>query len=191
MKTIVMTIMLLFATGCTLHQKSTLSKVEITQKVDSLMDEVEKFALKAEFDALKHGRKLTNVEISYAKSLGIKHPEKVRVQFTKDFPIPQNKEVLKGFKELGYDSIFLAGVTYGHGVFIKPSWLPNWLYNKDAILAHELVHVRQVEEAKNYKSFMRKYLIQAFTHEYFEIPYEKEAYQETEKFKGFDLEGKK
>ena len=80
----------------------------------------------------------------------------------------------------------MAGVTYGHGIFIKPSWLPNWVYDKDAILAHELVHVRQVEESKNYKSFVRKYLIQAFSNEYFNIPYEHEAYESMKNFKGFD-----
>jgi len=178
---------LLLMTGCTLHQKSTLSKTEITQGVDDLMDEVYKFSLKSEAYALQHGRKLTINEVKYAKSIGIQYPEKVRVLFTENFPVPQNKEVLKGFKDLGFDSILVAGVTYGYGIFIKPYWL----VSKEYVLAHELIHVRQVEQAKNFKIQIRNYLIQAFSYEYFEMPYENEAYQETENFKGFDLEGKK
>ena len=186
MKIIIVVVIFLFASGCTLHQKSSLGKTEVTQKVDNIMDEVYTFVLKSEKYAQEYGRKLTDNELKYAKAIGLKYPEKVRVVFSSDFPVPTNKEVLKGFKELGYDSILVAGVTYGHGIFIKPSWLPNWLYNKDAILAHELIHVRQVEKDESYKIFIRKYLIQAFSHEYFDIPYEKEAYHETEKFKGFD-----
>jgi len=185
---IIIAMIFLFISGCTLHQKNIMSQKEITQRVDNLMTEVYKFALSSESYVHEHGRQLTENELKYAKSIGIKYPEKIRVLLTKNFPVPQNKEVLNGFKELGYDSILVAGVTYGHSIFIKPSWLPNWLYNKDAILAHELVHVRQVEETKNYKNFLRTYLIQAFTHEYFKIPYEQEAYESMKKFKGFDNE---
>ena len=188
MKEIIIALMFVFMSGCTLHHKSPMSKVEVTQKVDNLMDEVYKFAHKSELYAQQHGRKLTPNEVNYAKSLGIKHPEKIRVFMTKELPVPENKEVLKGFKELGYDSAFVAGVTYGYGIFIKPSWLPKWLYDTDAILAHELVHVRQVEEAQNYKVFLRRYLIQAFSYEYFAMPYENEAFKSMEKFKGFDSE---
>ena len=186
MKIMIVTVMLLLMTGCTLHQKSTLSKTEITQKVDRLMNEVEKFALKSESNALKHGRKLTDAEMIYAKSMGIKYPEKVRVLYTFDFPVPQNKEVLKGFQELGYDSFFVTGVTYRYGIYIKPRW---WT-NQEHVLAHELIHVRQVEQAKGYRDFLRKYLIQAFTHEYFDIPYEHEAYSKTEAFNGFEKTNK-
>jgi len=101
---------------------------------------------------------------------------------TSDFPVPNNKEVLKGFKELGFDSIFVAGVTYRYGIYIKSSWL----VSKEYVLAHELIHVRQVEKTNNFKKYMRTYLIQAFSYEYIEMPLEKEAYKETEKFKGFD-----
>jgi len=178
--------MLLLLTGCTLHQKSTLGKTEITQKVDRLMDEVYKFAVKSEAYALENGRALTILELKYAKTIGIKHPEKVRVFYTADLPVPTNIEVLKGFKELGYDSVFVAGVTYRYGIFIKKNWFINMLTNKNSILAHELVHVRQVEESTNYKNFIKIYLIQAFSNEYFAIPYEHQAYKETENFKGFN-----
>jgi len=182
MKIFIMTMILLFISGCTLHQKSTLSKVQIIEKVDKLMDEVYAFALKSEAYALEHGRKLAPNEMKYAKSIGVKHPEKVRVMITSNFPVPTNKEVLKGFKELGFDSMFVAGITYRYGIYIKSSWL----VSKEYVLAHELIHVRQVEKTGNWKEYTRKYLIQAFMYEYFEMPYEHEAYKETEKFKGFD-----
>ena len=182
MKTFLVSMILLFTSGCTLHQKSILTKTEITQKVDALMDEVLVFARKSESYALVHGRKLTVNELKYAKSIGVKHPEKVRVIVTSDFPVPTNKEVLKGFKELGFDSMFVAGITYRYGIYIKSSWL----VSKEYVLAHELIHVRQVEETGNWKKYTRQYLIQAFSYEYFEMPYEHEAYKKTEEFKGFD-----
>lgn len=182
MKTFLVVMILVFTSGCTLHQKSTLSKTQIIQKVDTLMDEVLVFALKSEAYALEHGRELTINEIKYAKSIGVKHPEKVRVMVTSDFPVPTNKEVFKGFKELGFDSMFVAGITYRYGIYIKSSWL----VSKEYVLAHELIHVRQVEKTDNWKKYTRQYLIQAFSYEYFEMPYEHEAYKETENFKGFD-----
>jgi len=182
MKIFLLLALLFFTTGCTLHQKSTLSKVQITEKVDKLIDEVLVFALKSEAYALEHGRKLTVSETKYAKSIGVKHPEKVRVMISSDFPVPTNKEVLKGFKELGFDSMLVAGVTYRYGIYIKSSWL----VSKEYVLAHELIHVRQVEKTNNWKKYLRQYLIQAFSYEYFEMPYEHEAYKTTENFKGFD-----
>jgi hypothetical protein len=161
-----------------------LSKIEVTQKVDKLMDEVYKFALKSEDYALKHGRELTVNELKYAKSIGVKHPEKVRVMIMSDFPVPTHEGVLEGFKELGFDSMFVAGITYRYGIYIKSSWL----VSKEYVLAHELIHVRQVEKTNNWKKHTRQYLIQAFSYEYFEMPYEHEAYKETENFKGFELE---
>jgi hypothetical protein len=186
MKIFIMVMTLLFVSGCTLHQKSTLTPTQITSKVDKLMDEVYKFALKSEAYALKHGRKLTTNEMKYAKYIGVKHSEKVRVLFTSDFPVPENKEVLKGFKELGFDSMLVGGVTYRYGIFIKDSWFMNIFGDLEYILSHELIHVRQVEKTNNWKTYTRQYLIQAFSYEYFEIPYEHEAYKETEDFKGFD-----
>jgi len=67
---------ILFIYGCRLHQKSTLSKVQVIKKVDKLMDEVNAFALKSEAYALEHGRELTANEMKYAKSIGVKHPKK-------------------------------------------------------------------------------------------------------------------
>lgn len=181
MKTLVLVTLLLFTTGCTLHHKSTLTPTQITQKVDRFMDEVYVFARNSEKYALEHGRKLTDAEKAYATSIGIKEPQKVRVVMTSDFPVPKNKEVLKGFKELGYDSPLIVGVTYGHGIYIKSSWL----YDENAILAHELMHVRQVEKAKSYRAFLRKYLMQAYRYEYFKMPYEHEAFELTKDFKSF------
>ena len=85
-------------TGCTLHQKSSLGKTEVIQKVDNIMDDVYVFALKSEAYAQKHGRKLTVNELRYAKSIGLRHPEKIRILLTSDFPVPMNKEVLNSFK---------------------------------------------------------------------------------------------
>jgi hypothetical protein len=181
MKIFILAIMLISISGCTLHQKSTLSKVQITEKVDNLMDGVLAFALKSESHALEHGRKLTVSETKYAKSIGVKYPEKVRVMISSDFPVPMNKEVLKGFKELGFDSMFVTGITYRYGIYIKSSWL----ISKEYVLAHELIHVRQIEKTDNWKKYLRQYLIQAFSYEYFKMPYEHEAYKETENFKGF------
>jgi len=49
-------------------------------------------------------------------------------------------------------------------------------------MAHELMHVRQVQEAGGFEPFLRNYLREVLTHGYRQAPYEIEAYAVNERY---------
>ena len=143
-------------------------------KVDAILDKAMAFQKTSEATALSEGRQLTKDEAEYAKQLGIKHPEKIRITHQWRFPKPLDEALLVEFNQLGFGSLLEGGRTNGYGIFIKP-----YFPNKSAIIRHELVHVKQAE-SMGLRPFTRQYLIEAMTYDYFDIPLETEAFNQTE-----------
>lgn len=89
---------------------------------------------------LSEGRKLSDSEIKLAKSISVSNPENIRIIVTEEFPVPSNPDLYEVFQTYEIDSSNTAGMVLGYAVFIKPG------YEDDIqLLAHEFVHVHQVE----------------------------------------------
>lgn len=115
------------------------------------------------------GRKLSDAEIVLANSLSVKNPERIRVLVTSDFPVPSNENLYTALQNHGFVFADSAGMTLGHAVFLKPE------YEDDIqLLAHEFVHVAQVEE-HGLRPFLVSYLAQLRMHGYIDSPIESEA----------------
>ena len=116
------------------------------------------------------GRLLTAKEQAIANKLGIVHPEQVRVVIAKNFPLPQDPELRKNAQSYGMGNPFVAGFTLGHIILLKPD------YAKDkTLLAHELVHVNQVERMGQ-DAFVKRYITEMEMVGYRHSPLELEAY---------------
>lgn len=144
-----------------------------TQRVDAILGAAVAFVKESEKVALEKGRELEEEEVKYALSLGIEHPEKIRIKYQFSLPRPQGAELLAEFNKLGFGSFFEGGRTNGYGIFIK-SYFPN----KKSIIQHELFHVKQMEDM-GLKIFIKQYLKQAMTYDYFSMPIEVEAFNKT------------
>ncbi len=147
---------------------------ETIRKVDTILYKAMMFQKSSEKIALSEGRELTKDEARYAVELGIKHPEKIRIQYQWSLPKPHDKELLIEFNKLGFGSLFEGGRTSGYGIYVK-SYFPY----KSSIIRHELVHVKQAE-SMGLRPFTRQYLIEAMTYDYFDMPLEAEAFNKTE-----------
>ena len=116
------------------------------------------------------GRGLTAQEQAIAHMLGVIHTEQVRVIVTHDFPLPQDPILRKAAEGYGMSSPFAGGFTLGHTILLKPDYA-----KEKYILAHELVHISQVERMGR-EAFVRRYLTEMEMLGYIRSPLELEAY---------------
>ena len=173
---------IIFSSGCvsvkplTELEKSNLDNPpqKIVAEVDAVIDAAVKFIDRSESKAVLGGRTLNPTETQYALELGIKSPEKVHIKVQKEFPVPEDSALLNEFEKLGFGSRFEGGRTNGYGIFLKPKYSEN-----QSIIEHELVHVLQMERMGK-RAFLRKYLLEAKTVNYFNMPLEVEAFEKTE-----------
>jgi hypothetical protein len=117
----------------------------------------------------QRGRPLTEEEAALARSKGVQHPEQVRVVVEKQFPQPADPGLRAKLQFLGLGSKAIGGLTMGYAILLKPQYA-----TKRWILAHELVHVRQLEQMGSAK-FMRRYFTETKMLGYARTPLELEA----------------
>ena len=146
---------------------------DTTIRVETILDPAVMFVERNETIALNSGRPLTTEEIQYAKKLGVQNPERVRVEYRWNFPKPNDPTLSAELGELGFGSVFEGGRATGYGIFVKP-----YMFDKDMIIRHELVHVLQMERL-GVAAFVKQYLEEAMTYEYHSMPLEREAFEAT------------
>jgi len=147
---------------------------ELLQRIEPLVQPSIDFADRNERYAFDNGVELTVEEKKLAVKIGIKNVDKVRVDYVDEFPFPKNQYLVTLARKHGFDSPFLAGMTYGYGVYIRSG--------HEFILPHELVHVRQFEEL-GIEKFMRRYLLELTVMGYRSAPLEVKAYIEAKSYK--------
>ena len=94
---------------------------------------------------LKAGIPLNEKEILLASKIGIKHPEKVRIVYVDQVPYPYENLALKIFGEavgLIGEGIINNAQVFGYSIYARRDFVLN-----RPKLAHELVHVLQIERA--------------------------------------------
>ena len=126
--------------------------IAVKQKQDQLAPLALDWFKEVESKFLKKGRLLTDKEIAMAKSIGVKHPEHVRVIILTDFPSPGNKKLLTETKNYGFGNSAESGRTMGYVVMLKARFK-----NERRVLAHELAHVAQ-QERMGVKNFFRRFI---------------------------------
>jgi hypothetical protein len=87
----------------------------------------------------------------------------------KQFPQPADPDLRAKLQFLGLGSKAIGGLTMGHAILLKPKYA-----TKRWILAHELVHVRQLEQMGSAK-FMRRYFTETKMLGYARTPLQLEA----------------
>lgn len=117
-----------------------------------------------------------------AAEIGIKHPEKVRLVFVDEVPFPTENPEIK-----------LAGETFG---FIGPGIVNNaqafgytvWVRKGFTLdrprLAHELVHVWQIERSTSFAAYAGQYVSELIQHGHDKSPLELEAYEANQRYAG-------
>jgi hypothetical protein len=115
------------------------------------------------------GRALTSMEINLAQTVGVAHPEEVRILSVPRVPLPPHPRVKQLARVVGLLNADTAGLTAGYGVIVRRDCANNL-----RLLAHEFVHVAQYERLGR-EGFLQEYIQQIATHGYLNAPFEQEA----------------
>lgn len=103
------------------------------------------WAYETDRKGLEMGTPLNEKELLLAAEIGIKHPEKVRIVYVDEVPFPYENVALKVFGEavgLVGEGIINNAQVFGYSIYARKGFVLN-----RPKLAHELVHVLQVERA--------------------------------------------
>lgn len=118
---------------------------------------------------LREGRALTANEDLIANTVGVTQSHRVRLLIADELPKPPAGPLRDAAMQTGLFAPGIVGMTFGHGIVICRGHLSAWL------LAHELRHVAQYEQAGSVLAFLETYLAQIVNVGYTDAPLEIDA----------------
>lgn len=146
---------------------------------DVLLPQYITWAYEIDKKGLEVGVPLNERELLLASEIGIAHPEKVRVIYVDEVPFPYENFALKTLGEvLGFvgEGVINNAQAFGYSIYVRKGYELN-----RPKLAHELVHVLQIENAS-----LDKIITQHFSdlaaYGYDGAPLEVEAYEANKKY---------
>jgi hypothetical protein len=119
---------------------------------------------------LRDGLSLSPAQAADAKSIGVAHPEKVRLLRVALVPKPEHPGLRAAAEVTQLISPHTAGLTMRYGIFIRED-----CWGARLLVAHELVHTSQYERLGGFQQFLQKYLYECITIGYPAAPMEQEA----------------
>jgi hypothetical protein len=130
---------------------------DLAALMPSLLAPATAWAQAQEAAILMSGRPLDETEAALAVMVGVQHPARVRIKLVKDIPQPDTAELRGIATETKLIGPRTAGITFGHGIYIRLGCITNRL------VAHELRHVHQYEQFGSIGAFLAAYLDQIAT----------------------------
>jgi hypothetical protein len=150
-------------------------QAEIQALFPSLVAWVERMEAKA----LSEGTRLSELLKNTAAVLGIKGIGSVRICAVNAIPEPDNPRIVQLASGFGLSFAESAGMTFRRAIFVRHS------HSQDIhLLTHELVHVRQYEQAGSVAHYLQDYVKQLTDFGYQNMPLEREAVSETYRLLG-------
>ena len=154
-----------------------------TGQADPLADFLTKYVAWAETieaEGQERGTPLTAEQLELAKAVGIQHPKKVRLVYADTVPFPVEDPEMRAVGEsMGFIG---PGVINNAQAFGYTIWIRNGFTMDRPALAHELVHVMQIERSASFGAYAREYVPQLLEHGHSNMPLEVEAYEANRKF---------
>jgi hypothetical protein len=147
---------------------------------EKLLPQYISWAITTDQEGMKIGTPLDEKELLLAKEIGIKFPEKVRVIYVDEVPYPYENEHLKQMGlSLGFigDDIVNEAQVFGYSIYVRKDL--KFTFSK---LAHELVHVMQIERTGSFSVYCLQYLADLAKYGYRKAPLEVEAFKANIKY---------
>jgi hypothetical protein len=119
---------------------------------------------------LAAGAPLSQHGLSDAARIGISQPQRVRILYVPEIPIPQHPALRVAAEQTQLISPLTGGLTLRYGIFIRE----DCAYSR-AMVVHELGHTAQYERLGGFEPFLRQYLFECLTIGYPEAPMEQEV----------------
>ncbi|WP_337843355.1 hypothetical protein [Rheinheimera sp.] len=125
------------------------------------------------------GEALTEQQLQLARDIGIQQPERVRLVYVDEVPFPYHNLLLKIVGEaLGFigEGIINNAQVFGYSIYVRK----DYSLTKPR-LAHELVHVLQIERS-DLTTVVSQHFADLATYGYENSPLELEAYQANKRY---------
>jgi hypothetical protein len=120
-------------------------------------------------EILATGEPLTEQGLALARQVGVANPEKIRLSFVTQLPLPTDPMLRQAALQTGLLAPDMSGLTLGHGIYICNG------HNSPRLLSHECRHVHQYEQAGSIAAYLPKYLQQIVQFGYAYAPFEVDA----------------
>lgn len=117
----------------------------------------------------KVGVPLTELGVKIAREVGVRQPERIRIEFVDEFPLPDEQPLRDAAVHTGLFGPNMAGITFGHSVLIRRG------KESDRLFRHEFRHIQQYEQYGSIGAFLQEYLRQIAEVGYEEAPLELDA----------------
>jgi hypothetical protein len=134
------------------------------------------WAEKQERVILYEGLPLTPIQTADAITIGVAHPEKIRLMNVKSVPVPEQPDLRAAAEATQLISPYTAGLTLRYGIFIRADY-----WGDRRLVFHELVHALQYERLGGFQQFLQQYLFECITIGYPAAPMEQEAVMTTKR----------
>ena len=115
------------------------------------------------------GDPLSAPRLTMARTVGVTHPELIRIWNVPEIPVPADPELRHFAREQNLIGPGTFGLTLGYGIFLLKG------YADARLLLHEFRHVHQYEVAGSIAAFLPVYLQQIADFGYDNAPYELDA----------------
>jgi hypothetical protein len=158
------------------------SNEENNLSFEELIPQYISWAVTTDQNGVKTGIPLDEKELLLAEEIGVKFPEKVRVVYVDEVPFPYENKYLKQMGlSLGFigKGIVNEAQVFGYSIYVRKDL--SFTFGK---LAHELVHVMQIERADSFSVYVIQYLRDLAKYGYSKAPLEVEAFKANTKYGG-------
>ena len=159
--------------GLVVFHKDIVSKILVPQYIE--------WGYEIEAQGLRLGVPLDSEGLMLAKDIGIQSPEKIRIVYVDEVPFPHDNFALKVLGEaVGFigDNIINEAQAFGYSIYVRK----DYEFDKPS-LAHEIVHVLQIERA-NFEDVTFQHLSDLAKYGYDKAPLEVEAFEANKKYGG-------
>lgn len=119
---------------------------------------------------LGSGQPLSVRELADARVVGVVAPERVRLLYVPEIPLPEHPALRAAAEQTQLISPVTGGLTLRYGIFIRT----DCRFHRSMIV-HELGHTAQYERLGGFELFLRRYLSECLTFGYPEAPMEQEV----------------
>ena len=128
---------------------------------------------------LATGEALSDAMLGDARLVGVAIPERIRLLYVPEIPIPDDPALRAAVEETQFLSPLTGGLTLRYGIFIRAD-----CKSDRTMVIHELGHTAQYEHLGGFEPFLRRYLFECLTIGYPEAPMEQEVIALTERICG-------
>jgi hypothetical protein len=126
---------------------------------------------------VKTGTMLTPAQFQDAITLGLTHPQRVRLLRVPQIPLPEDPCLREACERVKLITPSTAGLSLRYGIFIREDW-----WTDRSLIAHELTHTLQYERLGSIENFLRAYLAECISPGYPNGPLEQEAIRSAARF---------